>query len=93
MEINKRVNYPIKKVLVDMQNTRIIETEDRRNPIHCYCVSWFSIRVANIGTSTVVAAWNEHPIPGVSNEICTCYHSFKVGKFRRERNTKHKDGK
>lgn len=33
------------------------------NPTHKFCVSWFNVRVANVGTSMAVRSWNEHPIP------------------------------
>ena len=70
MEINKRVNYPVKKFLVHMQNRRVIKTEDPANPTHCFCVSWIALRVASVGTRLAIQAWNDHPIPGVfaSNE-------------------------
>lgn len=29
-----------------------------------YCVSWFTIRVANIGTTIAVESWNNHTIRG-----------------------------
>ena len=29
-----------------------------------FCVSWYTMHVAHIGTSTFVAASNEHRIPG-----------------------------
>lgn len=61
VEINSRVNYPIKNCLVEM------ESNDQLN-MDCdhikFCVSWFSIRVASIGTGLAVQSWNEHRIPG-----------------------------
>ena len=30
-----------------------------------FCVSWFTIRVAHVGTTLAVNAWNEHSIPGI----------------------------
>ena len=64
VEINKRVNYPIKKILLDMQNEHIIKT-DQGNTVHCFCVSWFALRVVCVGTTLAVRSWNDHPIPGV----------------------------
>ena len=81
VEINKRVNYPIKNVLVQMQNNHDIRTEHQRDPTHCFCVSWFTIRVAAVGTTLAVQAWNDHHIPGVSssqkgiNYTCTSYYA------------------
>ena len=60
VEINSRVNYPIKICLRDMQEAGDINMDD---PIDQFCTSWFTIRVANIGTIAVVKAWNAHCIP------------------------------
>jgi hypothetical protein len=64
VEINKRVNYPVKKVLVAMQNEGLILTENQLSPLHCFCVSWFTLRVVQEGLSLAIAAWNNHTIPG-----------------------------
>ena len=34
------------------------------NPIHKYCVSWFTINVSNSGLKLFVSSWNAHPMPG-----------------------------
>ena len=62
VEVNARVNYPIKAVLVEMEQNDEIDMDD--NHVQ-YCVSWFSMRVANIGTKLFVSSWNEHRIPGI----------------------------
>lgn len=64
VEINKRVNYPLKKILVEMHLTSTIRIEDPKDPIHCFCVSWITLRVANVGNGMVLDSWNNHPIPG-----------------------------
>lgn len=61
MEINSRVNYPLKSNLVRMQENGDIDLDC---PHQRFCVSWFTIRVANVGTTLAVQAWNHHPIPG-----------------------------
>lgn len=61
VEVNGRVNYPIKTVLVEMEENGEI---DLRSEHVKFCVSWFTMHVAHIGTSIFVAAWNEHRIPG-----------------------------
>jgi hypothetical protein len=33
-------------------------------PHEKFCVSWFTIRVASVGTRLTIESWNEHPIPG-----------------------------
>ena len=64
VEVNKRVNYPLKKALMDMENDDLIDTQDKVNHLHRFCVSWLAIRVANVGTRLAVDAWNAHSIPG-----------------------------
>ena len=61
VEINSRVNYPIKTFLVRLQANGDIDMDC---PHQMFCVSWFCIRVAAIGTTLAVRSWNEHPIPG-----------------------------
>ena len=34
------------------------------NDMTKYCVSWFSIRVVNVGTLIAVDSWNQHTIHG-----------------------------
>lgn len=60
-EVNIRVNYPIKAILVQMLEDGEIQMD---NPLHLYSVSWFSIEVASVGIQLFVKAWNHHTIPG-----------------------------
>ena len=46
-----------------------------------YCVSWFSIRVANVCTLVAVNSWNQHTLYGKYSEFCwftfvACTHSM-----------------
>ena len=66
VEINSRVNYPLKSCLRDLEEVGDINMND---PVHKYCTSWFTIRVANVGTSAAVKSWNEHCIP---SKCCAC---------------------
>ena len=61
MEVNSRVNYPIKVVLVEMMENDEISTD----PISCYCTSFVVIQVANVGISLFISSWNNHTIPGM----------------------------
>lgn len=61
VEINGRVNYPIKSCLIALEEAGDINMDC---PHTKYCVSWFTIRVANVGTAIAVHSWNNHPIPG-----------------------------
>ena len=57
MEVNARINYPIKAVLVEMEKNNEIDMDDDHVK---FCVSWFSMHVANFGISLFVSSWNEH---------------------------------
>jgi len=63
VEVNARVNYPIKHVLIDMMESGDFSLDDDRDK---FCVSWFAIKVAAVGIELFVASWNEHPIPGIT---------------------------
>lgn len=60
-EVNSRVNYPIKNILVDLDNRNIINMEDETQK---FCVSAVSCLIATFGLNMVVRSWNEHPIAG-----------------------------
>ena len=38
---------------------------DIENPVHKFCVSWFTLRVTQTGTKLTVQSWNNHRIPGI----------------------------
>ena len=61
MEINGRVNYSLKSILVKMEEGLV----NMDSPTDQFCVSWFTQRVANAGAAQAVQAWNKHPIPGM----------------------------
>lgn len=61
VEVNKRINYPIKHILVKMEEEGVINMD---SPVDQFCTSWFALHVANIGVAHTVQSWNEHPIPG-----------------------------
>lgn len=60
-EVNQRVVYPIKDVLVRMENALMINLFD---PVVQFCVSFVTMNVAEIGLKRVVASWNSHSIEG-----------------------------
>ena len=61
VELNVRVNYPVKGILVEMDNNQMIYMND---DIHKFFGSFLSIQVASFGLETVVASWNKHIILG-----------------------------
>ena len=69
-EVNSRVNYPIKAILVEMVEKGQINMDDN---LHLFCVSWLSIRVSFVGVQLFVESWNHHPIPGIYWNGCGCF--------------------
>ena len=63
VEINGRVNYPLKECLIFLEEVGDIDLDC---PHQKFLISWFAIRVSNVGTTFAIQAWNEHPIPGMS---------------------------
>ena len=62
VKISGRVNYSLKACLIEMQERNEINIDSEHVK---FCVSWFTIRVSNVGTTLAVQAWNAHPIPGI----------------------------
>lgn len=65
-EINSCIDYPIKAVLVLMEQEEVINMEDN---IHKFAVSWVAIKLAWSPGATFIDAWNAHNIPGRSGGI------------------------
>ena len=65
-EINQRVNYPLKQVLIDMENNEELNMGDE---VTKFCVSWVTIRVMHDAIHTFISAWNCHRIPGPEGGI------------------------
>ena len=64
MEVNNRVNYPVKDALVKMVEDQAFNMDD---PVSKFSVSWVSLRVCHVGTAATVAAWNHHRIPSIDH--------------------------
>ena len=60
-EINSRINYPIKRVLVSMEEQEEIDMND---DLTKFCVSWVTINVLTPAIQKFVSSWNSHRIPG-----------------------------
>ena len=61
VEINSRVNYPLKTALVWMQNNAFIDMDD---PVTKYCVSVMTGILCKVGIGLHMRSWNHHRIPG-----------------------------
>jgi len=59
-EVNQRINYPVKRILVQMEGS---DELDMTNSITKFCVSWVTINVIEMAISDFVDAWNAHRIP------------------------------
>lgn len=65
-EINQRINYPIKRILVMMESAGKLDlSNDKDN----FSVSWVTITVLSHPLSEFVQAWNHHRIVGSSGGI------------------------
>ncbi len=60
-EVNARINYPLKRILLAMEERRDMDMTD---PITKFCVSFVTCNVAFAGLHKFVEAWNHHSIPG-----------------------------
>ncbi len=65
-EVNQRINYPIKRVLIEMESNGEINMEDE---ITKFCVSYVTIMVISNALADFVSAWNSHRIPGRNGGI------------------------
>uniref|UniRef100_A0A7M5V8Y1 Integrase core domain-containing protein n=1 Tax=Clytia hemisphaerica TaxID=252671 RepID=A0A7M5V8Y1_9CNID len=61
VEMNGRVNYPLKTALVWLDNNNIFDINDE---IQKYSVSRVSMAVAKYGAGICIRSWNEHHIRG-----------------------------
>ena len=59
--VNKRINYPIKRQLVPIQNEENIDFTDS---VTMFCVSWVTMYVANAAAEHLIHSWNHHRIHG-----------------------------
>lgn len=61
VEINNRVNYPLKEALVQLQDLEVLNMDDN---VTRYCTSNLTAELCKIGVTRAVLAWNAHRIPG-----------------------------
>ena len=66
VEVNRRVNYPVKEILVTMEGDEEIDMTDELTK---FCVSWVTINVVSPAVKNFVVSWNSHRIPGRSGGI------------------------
>ena len=66
VELNRRVTYPVKRVIVSLDVQGIINMDC---PVIKYAVSVVLMRVCKVGMTRMILAWNSHLIPwrGVPN--------------------------
>ncbi|KXJ27882.1 hypothetical protein AC249_AIPGENE2896 [Exaiptasia diaphana] len=61
VEMNLRVNYPVKRVLNSMVDDELLDIND---DITKFAISWVAMRVCLVGCVQVIDAWNSHSVPG-----------------------------
>lgn len=78
VELNKRVTYPVKRVIISMDDQGVIDMDCS---VTKFAVSTVLLRVCEVGMKRMVAAWNSHPIPrrGVPNRLQDqVYHTSMI---------------
>ena len=65
-ELNQRINYPIKRLLIEMENNEDINMGD---DVTRFCVSWVTMWVMRGAIKQFVQAWNCHRIPGPNGGV------------------------
>lgn len=66
VEVNRRINYPIKEILVRMEGEDEINMTDELTK---FCVSHVTIMVITCAVKRFMCAWNSHRIPGRNGGI------------------------
>ncbi|CAC5368448.1 unnamed protein product [Mytilus coruscus] len=61
VEVNSRINYPLKCVLRKMSDDFEIDMND---PVTKFCVSTLTMACCNIGFQHLIPSWNAYSIPG-----------------------------
>lgn len=64
VEVNSRVNYPVKSALRWMEQMQEIDMDC---PTTKFCVSVMAGKLCQVGLQNHISAWNNHRIPGVLN--------------------------
>ena len=59
------MNYPVKRVLIKMENDSIIDMAD---DITKFCVSVVTINTTTVGIDRFISSWNHHFISGSNSE-------------------------
>ena len=80
MEVNARVNYPIKNALLRMEENNLIDMEFE-NAKHC--VSAVTLIVARVGMQKVVQSWNNQTVPG-NRSVTNFFSIFIVYSINRK---------
>lgn len=75
-EVNHRVNYPLKQVVIRIKEQGRINVDDRTTT---FCVSFILVHVAGYGVSVFSQAWNMHFISGTCTYIHVCSGSYMLG--------------
>ena len=73
VEVNSRVNYPLKRALVMMEENKLINMDCTTTK---FCVLFFTKAVAQFGIQQHIDSWNHHTIPGMSSFQYTKIHSM-----------------
>lgn len=73
LEVNQRVNFPLKTALVQMCDQEEICLDDSLTK---FCTSNLTCHISRIGLTNFVKAWNAHRIPGTYIAYIFIYFVF-----------------
>ena len=68
VEVNQRVSYPLKRILIRMTETNLLNMQCDMSK---HCIHKFIMEVAKVGLSRFIDSWNAHRIPnhGIPNDL------------------------
>lgn len=71
-QINGHVNYPLKNILIKLEEEGVIDMD---SPLDRYCVSRFTLHVANAGATQAVSRLGMSTVFLVSSAYSKCKHT------------------
>ena len=62
VEVNSRINFPLKTALTNMQQQNVIDMDC---PVTKFCVSMMTSILCQVGIQSLISSWNHHHVPGM----------------------------
>lgn len=81
VEVNCRVNYPIKHILCSMTNNELLNMDDQCTK---YCVSSMMRKLCTVGLENLIFAWNSHTILGKGIPDVLFMNNLRVARLNHD---------